>query len=385
MANWIREAEHALGAAGAPSVHSSAEVVEKHAPALIDANGARALVAPFLAGFMWAALVFRETQIHSTLEPLALLLRLLAYALTLRAVRLLWVLAGRIRLALQRSRFGLVLTREGLFLRAPDRDVVVPQEDILEIREQAATALGSRATQRWADVYLITRPETGRVYLALPPIFGHSPRALAEQLMRWRHGAPDPAPPVDVTKDELPNRLWDRAAQGEAIADVVAIAHGQRWLARGPYASMLLGLAVLDGYVRLPAQARDQLEPGPALMLASALVIVPAAWAFFTRARLRSRRGLSLVLTPGALLVRAARGSAIRLPWSDITRVEVHSRNSWSLLRGAFDARTLLVHRKQEISAQLTEDFLALPIDVVAGLCEVYRKRAVVAETGIST
>jgi hypothetical protein len=188
MPNWIDDAEAALTRDRMPSAESSAEVIETYAPPLLDATGARALVAPFLAGFMWAALIFRELQTHSTLEPLALLLRVLAYALTLRAVRVSLDLLGRVRLAWQRSRFGLVLTREGLLLRTPGHDVVIPQHDILDIREQYASALGPVTTRRWADVFLVTRPDTGRLFLSLPPIFGHSPRRLAEQLMRWRGG-----------------------------------------------------------------------------------------------------------------------------------------------------------------------------------------------------
>jgi hypothetical protein len=289
-----------------------------------------------------------------------------------------------VRLAWQRSRYGLVLTREGLLLRMPGHDVVIPQQDILDIREQYASALGPQATRRWADVFLVTRPDTGRLFLSLPPIFGHSPRRLAEQLMRWR-GAGDAAAAAasDVQADApgedadqvLPSRLWERVAQGEQLPGVAPIRHGYGWLARGPYASMLLGLAVLDGYARLPAQAGRALDPVPALLLAAALVILPSAWVLFTRARLGARRGLALVVSPGALLLRAGRSGVARVPWPSITRVEVLSRSSWSLLKGAHDARTLVAQRKQDSSLQCPADFLAVPIEVVVGLCEYYRKR----------
>ena len=385
MPNWIEDAEAALRRDRMPSAESSAEVIETYAPPLLDATGARALVAPFLAGFMWAALVFRETQTHSTLEPLALLFRVLAYALTLRAVRVSIDLFRRVRLALQRSRYGLVLTRDGLLLRLPGHDVVIPHDDILAIHEQHASALGAQTTRHWADVFVVTRPETGRLFIALPPIFGHSPRRLAEQLMRWR-GARDrdeDAPevtaeaPHDDVEQILPSRLWERVAQGEQLPGVAAVRHGYGWLERGPYASVLLGLAVLDGYVRLPTQAARALNPLPALLLAGALVILPSAWVLLTRARLGSRRGLALVVSRGALLLRAGRSGVARVPWSSITRVEVVSRSSWSLLKGAHDSRTLVAQRKRESNLQCRADFMAVPVEVVVGLCEHYRKRAV--------
>ncbi|MET0384765.1 MAG: hypothetical protein ABW321_02340 [Polyangiales bacterium] len=386
MSNWIREAEAALTAGGRTYAENGAEVTPSHAPPILDATGARALLAPFFAAFMWAALVFREQQAHSTLEPLALGLRVLAYALTLRALRVLFALGERIKLAWQRRRYALVVSPEGLFFRAPDRDVVVPRENVLNIKEQAATALGARSSQRWAEVYVVTHPDSGRLFVTLPPIFGHSPRALAEQLMRWR-GAPEHAPlaatstilTADGGSEELPSRLWERVAAGEAVPGVVPIRHGNGWLKGGPYASMLLGLAVLDGYVRLPAQAQSALDPTPALLLAAALVFMPLAWAFLTRASLRKRRGLSLVLTPSALLSRSRGGSIVSAAWNSVSRIDVFSRSSWSLLKGAYDAQTLVVQRKREANVQCTEVFLAVPVEVAAGLCEAYKRAAVSA------
>src|ERR1700759_2835867 len=85
--NWISDAEAALTSGTASD---SADIVDIHAPAVLDADGARALIAPFLAGFMWAAVVFRELQTHSSLDPMALLFRVLALSLTLRAMRVLF-------------------------------------------------------------------------------------------------------------------------------------------------------------------------------------------------------------------------------------------------------------------------------------------------------
>jgi hypothetical protein len=324
---------------------------------------------------MWAAVVFRETQAQSSLDPLALLLRVLSLALTLRALVVLWRLALRLRLALRWKRYALVLADQGLLYRTPETDVVVPKTDLLDVREQAATALSARSGARWADVYVVTQPESGRAYIALPPIFRRSPRALAELLMRWR-GAPEPASqPLAASTESLPSRLWERAAAGESLPGVVAVRHGSGWLKRGPYASMLLGIAVLDGFLRLPAAAQRAVNPMPALLLAAALVIVPLAWVVFTRRSLSAKGGLTLVLSPAELLTRT-RGGIVRVPWSSVTRVEVQSRTSWSLVQGAYEARNLVLHRERESNTVVAEAFLGMPIDVVAGLCDAYRKRA---------
>src|ERR1700712_1238400 len=217
MSSWIQEAEAALTSRKlSPNSESDIEIVDAHAPALLDASGARALMSPFLAGFMWAAVVFRETQTHSTLDPLALLLRVLALSMTLRAVGVLWSFARKLRLLLQHRRYGLVLTDEGVLFRAPDRDVVVPISDVLDIREQEAASLSARASSSGAEVYLVTHPNSARTHVALPPLFAASPRALAERLMRWRGMGPaaTPLPAASAEPLSLPSKLWERIASG---------------------------------------------------------------------------------------------------------------------------------------------------------------------------
>src|SRR4051812_28797165 len=107
MSNWIEAAEAAL--AGTLSSDAEVEVLRATPPPVLDAAGLRALLAPFFAGFMSAATIFREIQIHSPLDPLALLLRLLALALTVRALTLLIMLARRLRLRLAYARHALAL------------------------------------------------------------------------------------------------------------------------------------------------------------------------------------------------------------------------------------------------------------------------------------
>jgi hypothetical protein len=376
MSNWIADAEAALSIRKrSPQSTTDIDIVDTHMPALLDASSARALLSPFFAAFMWAAVVFRETQTHSSLDPLALLLRVLALAMTLRALGVLWSFAQRLRLVLQWRRYGLVVTDEGLLFRAPDRDVVVQVEDVLDVREQHAIATSAHSGGRSANVYVVTHPSTGRTHVALPPVFAASPRALAERLMRWRGMAGETKALPSTSSEPLPSKLWDRSAAGEVLEGVVVIRHGNNWMKRGPYASMLLGIAVLDGFIRLPTQAQQTINPVPALLLAAALVIVPGAWYLFTRASLRSRNGLALVLSPQDVLSRE-RSGVQRAAWTSVSRVEVYARSSWSLLQGAHTTRTLIIHRQREASVQCAETFMDTPIEVTAALCDAYRKQA---------
>ncbi|HTU60669.1 MAG TPA: hypothetical protein VMF89_19590, partial [Polyangiales bacterium] len=221
MSNWIRDAEAALATRQVnPESTTDIDIVDTHSPALLDATSARALLSPFLAGFMWAAVVFRETQSHSSLDPLALLLRVLALAMTLRALGVLWHFGQRLKLVLQWRRYGLVVTDQGLLFRAPDRDVVVQREDVLDVREQHAVAGSSRSSVGTAEVYVVTHPATGRTHVTLPPVFAASPRVLAERLMRWRGlgGAPTALPAE--SPEPLPSKLWDRSGAGEVLTGV---------------------------------------------------------------------------------------------------------------------------------------------------------------------
>ena len=136
MSSWIESAEAALRSSASPSADTEVEVLRAGPPPLVDVEGVRAIMAPFLAAFMWAATIFREVQSGNALDPLALALRLLALAMTVRALTLLWMLGRRLRLRLRYSRYALALTPEGILYRTPDMDLALPREDILEVRER---------------------------------------------------------------------------------------------------------------------------------------------------------------------------------------------------------------------------------------------------------
>lgn len=389
MASWIETAEAALGGTGgAAATDADVDVLRPIAPPVFDAEGVRAVMAPIFAAFMWAAAVFREIQSGNTLDPVALIFRLVALAMTVRAITLLVLLSGRIRLWLRHSRYGLAVTRDGILYRTPDMDLALPREDIVEVRERGLWR--DRGGRRYADVYVVTQPASGRLFVAIPPIFERTPGVLAERLMRWL-GAPvagsdpDAAQPSAAEASSQPtaadpaesnplaNELWERVARGEVPAGTTPIRHGLGWLQRGPYVSMLLGVLVVEGFFRLPPATRNQVGIRVPLALVAVVVLVPIAWFVLTRIQLKPRRGLAAILTPTELLLRTRTG-VLKILWSQVQRLDIESRASWSLLTGAHESRSLIIRRKQAQTLKYHESFIAIPLEVLSALCDAYRK-----------
>lgn len=389
MSSWIEAAEAALGGTGASAANDlEIDVLRPIAPPVFDAEGVRAALAPVMAAFMWAAAVFRELQSGNTLDPIALIFRLVALAMTVRAVTLLWFLSKRLRLWIRHSRYGLALTADGILYRTPDVDLVLPREDILEVSERGRWR--DRGGRRYADVYVVTQPSSGRLFVAIPPIFERTPGVLAERLMRWL-GSPnevadsdDPQPsaasagsqPTAAESNEaspLASELWERVARGEVPGGTTAIKHGLGWLQRGPYVSMLLGVLVVEGFFRLPPATRAQVGTRVPLALVAVVVLVPAVWFLLTRAQLKPRRGLAAILTPTELLLRTRTG-VLKILWTNVQRLEIDSRAAWSLMLGAHESRSMIIRRKQAQTLQYHESFIAIPLEVLRGLCDAYRK-----------
>ncbi len=377
MSSWIEAAEAALRGTASDA---ETDVIRPSPSPVFDAEGLRALLAPFLAGFLWAATIFREVQVAAPLDPLALLLRLLALALTVRAITLLFALVRRLRLRLQYARYALALHPEGLLYRTPDMDIAVPRDDILEVRERGRWR--DRGGRRFAEVFVVTQPRSGRTHIALPPVFERTPGVLAERLMRWL-GPPTPAPdepespaatePTATESQPLASELWERVARGERPPGVTAIPHGRAWMQRGPYASVLLGVVVLEGFFRLPESSRDFVGATMPLALVAVLIIVPISWFLVTRAQIAPRRGLALILTPSDLFFRM-RSGVVRIPWPRLVGAEVESRAAWSLLLGAHESRFLSLARKNAHEVRYHDSFLGVPLEVVAALCDAYRR-----------
>jgi hypothetical protein len=366
--NFIEEAEAAMR--GAPLPGSSVELMPVLAPPILDVQGRRALVAPLLAAFIWAAAFFRE-GLSNPLDPLALLLRLLALALSVRALLLFVMLARRLRLYARRENYRLALCDDGLLLRTPEVDFAVHKNDVVDVCERGAWQ--EHAGARFGEVYLVTRPDSGRLYTALPPIFARTPGVLAERLMRWR-GAPGEAAETGTPEPaELASKLFEAASAGERPRGTAVIEQGRDALKRGPYATVLLGIALLDGLLRLPAAARGALGRSPALVLGVCLLLVPGLWLVLSRRQLTAQKGVAMLLTPAELLWRT-RGGVQRLRWAELGRPQIESRTGWSVLQGPHETRTLVLTQKNGDSVRYAEGALGVPAEVVVALCEAYRK-----------
>jgi len=381
--SFVERAEEALRTGQSAG---DVRVIAAQAPPVLDAAGRRALMAPFFAAFMWAAVVFRATleqEPRFGLDPIGLVFRVLALALTVRTVLLGMQLWPRVRAWLDKSRYALVLTDDGLLLRTPVADYPVAKDDIVDIQEHGAWR--DNSGRRWAYVYLITRPDSGRYYLALPPLFETTPGVLAERLMRWRGARPEPRDVSDQAEDSnasspLPSKLFDQAAAGETLPGSVVIKHGNAYLRRGPYATVLLGLAVLTDWAMLPESARVHGSMLAPAVMGFSLLAVPAFWFVAMRNDLKPRKGIALVLTPAEMLMRT-RAGVHRVAWTEVQKLEITSRTGWSVLLGPHPQRTLIIRRKPSKAAPnednaitYVEEFLGEPAEVVVSLGDGYRK-----------
>lgn len=388
--HWITRAEAALDGRPDPDV----DIVGVRRPPVLDADGVKAVMAPFFAALFYMAAHFLELD-KGSMYPGALLLNLIALGFTARAVILGVVLARRLGVYSKTARYGLALADGGLLYRSPDGgDLPIPRQDILEIRERGMWRKRT-AARRYSPVYIITQPDTGRTHVELPPVLDESPSRLAERLQRWLGELDAPDDYQLPGASELPSKLFDAAAAGEHAPGTTVLRHGASWLRRGPYATILMGVALASGFLRLPQATQDRVGlTAPAIIL-FALLCVPILWFIMTRFDLASRKGLSLVLTPAETMLRTRVGVLV-VRWKDLRQVEIDSGSGWSLLLGQHERRALVLHRncltckgggtidggqcktckgsgRDMDYISYVETFLGAPAEVVHALCSGYQ------------
>lgn len=366
-AHWIRRAERAI--AGGES--ADCEVLRGRRPPLLDRFGASALVSPVLAAFLWGAVAFREVVEPSPIDPWTTLLRLLAVGLTVRTVLLYAELVRRFQVALAANRSALALTPEGLFLRTGAADFLLPREHIVAVTEHGDWR--ARHGRSYRDVYVVMRPESGRAWVAIPPVFDDTPSLLAARLSEWLGKVDGPADFVAPDPGDAPAAVYDAAANGTLSAGSMAIRHGRGWIKRGPYATLLFGITILIGFVRLPSDAWTVLGPLAIGALVVSFVLVPLAWLWMTNREIRPLKKLAIVLTPAEAIMRVPRGM-LRVRWSVLRRAFIESRRTWSILEGYHEARTLVLERGDGPAVRYDEAFLGAPCEVVVALADAYRR-----------
>lgn len=370
--SWVKDAEVALDRGR--GTQKDERVLWGRRPPVLDSEGIKAVIAPFLAGIVWAAAMFRELVAGTSIDPLALLLRLLALALSLRVLLLGGRLLARLKVWFQAPRYGLVLRPEGLFFRTPETDVVIPRDRIVGIAERGRWQERS-AGRRWSEVYVAVDPSLGRTHVSLPPVFDETPGRLTERLMRWRGGVQAPAEPDPGPPAERASALWDDAAAGRVAPDVTVVRHGWQWLRHAPYAAVLAGIAAIDGLLRAGPNVWAAIDPMVGGGLVVAFLAIPARWYWTTRRDVAPRKGLSMVLTPSEVLMRTGAG-LLRTRWKDLARVSVDVKRKWSVLEGAHDLRQLVLVRTHAPTLRYDEPYLGIPVEVGQMLLDAYRTGA---------
>jgi hypothetical protein len=339
---------------------------------VLEGDGVRALLAPVVAGVAWLGAHFRELVTQSALDPLALLMRLLAIGLSVRAILLGVELARRLRVAARAKTSALVLSPEGLYFTDGVRERAIARADVVGVVEPGVWQ--SRAAgRRWADVYLVGA-SADQLVLPIPPVFEHGPGILAEKLMRWLGPQPYEEDRVFPDPSGLASKIYEDAARGITDPGTLVVRHGSGWMRRGPYAVVLLAVAVLDGLTRLGPQLLADLWPVAAGATLVA-VVVPLGWLWATRREIAVRRGVALVLTPAELLLRT-RAGVHRARWSKLQRISIDARRAFSVLDGLHVAKTLVLKRKDEPPIRYDEAYLGVPAEVAQVLLDAYRTGA---------
>ena len=192
--------------------------------------------------------------------------------------------------------------------------------------------------------------------------------------MRWR--APGVVPPGRTTEDvPLPSRQFEAATVGAAPVGSAVISHGGRWIWRGPYSSACLALAIL---LQITRSADNLLTPTSTLifvLIIATLFLVPLTWLWNARRHVAPRRGVAILLTPEAALMRT-RAGVLTLPWSTVSTVRVESQPAWSVLEGQTARRQLRFERPEDEPVFIEEAYIQPPLDAVALLAEAYRADA---------
>ena len=360
----------ALADDAAPPTKGESVIVGRWPP-LLDGDGIRGLLAPLVAATAWAGAAFRELVSGPT-DPIALFLRLLAIGLSVRAALLFVGLMRRVALGIASSRARLVLTDDGLYARLPDGEHVMLRSEIAGIAEHGAWQ--GRSGRRFCPVYVVGST-AAPLFTTLPPIFEDTPGVLAERLMRWLGPREGPETPTFPDPSGLASKTYDEAATGVLADGTLAVRHGTRWIRGGPYSSVLLALAVLDGWLRAPTSMRDALGPLPVVLALVLAAIAPLGWLWMARREINPRRGLAMVLTPAEVLFRT-RAGVLRTRWSKLARVTIDERNAWSVLEGFHRARALVLRRKEDDPIRYEEVFLGIPAEVAQVLLDAYRRGA---------
>jgi hypothetical protein len=365
--DWVREARTLAVQRARPK--SGWEVLRGTWPPVLDGDGVRALMAPLVAAVAWLGAGFREIVAGTAIDPLAILMRLLAIGLTTRALLLGIGLVRRLIVAARAKRSALVLSPRGLFFTDGASEASIEREAIVAITESGIWQT-RRSGRPWADVFVVGSSRDA-LFLRIPPLFEHSAGVLAERLMRWLGAQPYDESRVFPEPAQLASKVYDDAAQGITAPGTLVLPHGLGWARSGPYATILLAIVMIEGLARLEVPIPPEVLPFAIGAIVVALVF-PLGWWWTTRREISVRKGIALVLTPAELLLRT-RAGVHRARWGRLQRVSIDTRRAFSVLDGVHEAKALVLKRKDEPPIRYDEAFLGLPVEVAQALLDAYR------------
>ena len=366
-ADWVLHARELAGERARPK--SGWEVLRGTWPPVLDGDGVRALIAPMVATVAWLGAGFREIVAGTAIDPLALLMRLLAIGLTTRALVLGLGLVRRLIIAVRAKRSALVLSPSGIFFTDGVSEASIERDAIVAITEGGLWQT-RRSGRPWADVFVVGSSRDA-LFLRIPPLFEHSAGVLAERLMRWLGPQPYDEARVFPEPAQLASKVYDEAAQGITAPGTLVVPHGAGWARSGPYATILLAIVMIEGLARLDVAIPTEVLPFAIGAIVVALVF-PLGWWWTTRREISVRKGIALVLTPAELLLRT-RAGVHRARWGKLQRVSIDTRRAFSVLDGIHEAKTLVLKRKDEPPIRYDEAFLGMPAEVAQALLDAYR------------
>ncbi|MCS6858380.1 MAG: hypothetical protein NZM37_11760 [Sandaracinaceae bacterium] len=357
---WLKESLEAIEK-GEP-LGEGAELFRARFPPILEGEGSRGLTLPLLAAVAWLGAHLRE-ELSSAFDAIALLMRFLAWMLSVQAFFAFVRLLGRFRKVSRRA--WLLIHPEGLACFDGQNLAFLSAKSILGIAQSSHWS-ERRAGRRWEEIFAVGLDPQLKI-IAIPPLFGDSAMALAEALMR-RFPSP-PERPIPLPDPQRPASLiYERAKKGME-PQALPIPLSRFWWRRGPYTAMLLALALLEPLAR---GATSPIPPISMLFIAGLSIMAPLLW-FLTQFRsLSPRMGLACVLTPAELLWRS-RAGIHRLPWKNVEEVSISTRWAFLATEGLHRQQALLIKTREDFSLRFDESVVGIPLDAFELLIQSLR------------
>ncbi len=319
---------------------------------------------------MVAAAVLRARIAHSDLDVLTLLLHTAAFAFCVRAVILVTRVVLRRLADLDAGAHTLAFSAEGLLWHGPDAERFVSRHDLVAVCVPELRASRFNPDSR-RPLWIVTRPETGALYWAIPAYFSASPEILAARLTRTlRLDESSAASSTEMAPAEGPQGRYARAAAGLIKAGETVIPEGNGYRQRGPYGVLLGMVFALDAWFSAKGQRAILLQP--VLLSCLLAVSMPAGWLWLMKRKAAVRLGIAMLLTREELVMRGKHGE-VSVPWAQLGDVEVRLRDAWSPFVGTHTTRSLLIATRDGSVMTFDAGFLGVPAEVVAALCAAYR------------